>query len=427
MTENVGSQDAYMTQSRERVLQTLNFLQPDRVPIDLGGHRAGGIMAMAYARLRDYLGLPKTLPRVYDFPQQLAIVEEDVLQRFQVDVVELGRGFCQDDSCWQPWILPNGTECLIPNWIKPIRRDGNWVVEHRDGTPIAVQKPSMIYFDQTCFPLMDDPESKLDRLEEMIEYDMWSVLSSPPGPVQYDRHGLDFLAEGARRFRAETSRAIVGLFRCPLLEGGQHLFGMERFYLLLAGNPAFAHRFLDELTAIYLRRLELYLQAVGPYIDVLACYDDYGMQTGLQISPRMYREFFKPRQALLWKTAKRLAPVKVLLHSCGSIFHILSDLIDAGLDAITPVQISAVNMEPARLKERYGSRLTFWGGGCDTQHVLRAGSPAAIKEHVFRNLEVFSPGGGFVFQQVHNIEADVPPENIVAMFDAVSAWNSAQL
>lgn len=413
--------------SRERVLQSLDFHQPDRVPIDLGGHRAGGIMGMAYVRLRDYLGLPKRPPRIYDFPQQLAIVDEDVLERFQVDVIELGRAFCQDDACWQPWVLPDGTECLIPNWIHPERENGNWVVKHRDGTPIAVQKQSMIYFDQTCFPLAEDPESKLDRLEELIEYDMWAALSSPPGPLRYDQDGLNYLAEGARRFRAETSRAIVGLFRCPLLEGGQHLFGMERFYLLLAGNPAFAHRFLDELTAIYLRRLELYLQAVGPYIDVLACYDDYGMQTGLQISPKMYREFFKPRQALLWKTAKRLAPVKVLLHSCGSIFHILSDLIDAGLDAITPVQISAVNMEPARLKERYGRRLTFWGGGCDTQHVLRAGSPAAIKEHVFRNLEVFSPGGGFVFQQVHNIEADVPPENIVAMFDALSAWNSAQL
>ena len=413
------------THSRERVLQALSFHQPDRVPIDFGGHRAGGIMAMAYARLRDYLGLPSRPPRVYDFPQQLAIVDEDVLQRFQSDVIELGRAFCRDDACWRPWVLPNGTECLIPKWIEPVRRNGNWVVEHRDGTPIAIQKRSMIYFDQSCFPLTDDPESKLDRLEEMIEYDMWSALPSPPGPVPYDRDGLSFLADGARRFREGTTRAIVGLFRCPLLEGGQHLFGMEQFYLLLAENRDLAHRFLDRLTAIYLRRLELYLQAVGPYVDVLACYDDYGMQTGLQISPRMYREFFKPRQELLWQTAKRLAPVKILLHSCGSIISILSDMLDAGLDAITPVQISAVDMEPERLKAGFGKRLTFWGGGCDTQHVLRDGPSAAIREHVFRNLEVLSPGGGFVFQQVHNIEADVPPEHIVAMFDAVIEWNSA--
>jgi len=353
MTEIERSRITHMTEPRERVLQALNFREPDRVPIDLGGHRASGIMAMAYVRLRDYLGLPRTVPRVYDFPQQLAIVEDDVLERFHVDVVELGRGFCLDDSCWHPWVLPDGTDCLIPTWIHPFRRNGDWVVQHRDGTPIALQKQSMIYFDQACFPLADDAESKLSRLEEMIEYDMWAALPTPPGPIPYDRDGLATLAEGARRFRDRTSRAIVGLFRCPLLEGGQHLFGMEEFYLLLAGAPALAHRFLDRLTELYLSRLERYLGAVGPYIDVLACYDDYGMQTGLQISPAMYREFFRPRQELLWKTAKRLAPVKVLLHSCGSISVILPDMIDAGLDAITPVQISAVDMAPARLKAQF--------------------------------------------------------------------------
>ncbi len=245
------------------------------------------------------------------------------------------------------------------------------------------------------------------------------------GPLRYDQDGLNYLAEGARRFRAETSRAslVCSDVRCLKVA---NTCSVWKGSIAPGWKPRFCPRFLDELTAIYLRRLELYLQAVGPYIDVLACYDDYGMQTGLQISPKMYREFFKPRQALLWKTAKRLAPVKVLLHSCGSIFHILSDMIDAGLDAITPVQISAVNMEPARLKERYGRRLTFWGGGCDTQHVLRAGSPAAIKEHVFRNLEVFSreavrvPAGS-------QYRGGRTSRKHRRLFDAVSAWNSAQL
>jgi uroporphyrinogen decarboxylase len=409
--------------SRERVLQSLDFNQPDRVPVDLGGHRAGGIMGIAYARLRDYLGLPKRLPRIYDFPQQLAIVEEDVLERFQVDVIELGRGFCQDDSSWHPWVLPDGTDCLIPRWINPIRQDEDWIIQAADGTPIAIQKKSMIYFDQTCFPLLEAPEEKLDRLEEMLEYDMWSALPSPPGPVPYDTEGLQFLAEGARRFRESTSRAIVGLFRCPLLEGGQHLFRMDGFYLLLASDPDLAHRFLDKLTETYARRLEAYLKAVGPYVDVIVCYDDYGMQTGSQISPAMYREFFQPHQKLLWERAKDLAPVKVMLHSCGSIIDLIPGMIEAGLDAITPVQISARNMEPERLKAEFGERLVFWGGGCDTQHVLRAGTPEEIKAHVRHNLDIFAPGGGFIFQQVHNIEADVPPENIVAMFDTVNEWN----
>jgi uroporphyrinogen decarboxylase len=414
-------------QSRERVLQALNFQQPDRVPVDLGGHRAGGIMGIAYVRLREYLGLPKTLPRIYDVPQQLAIVEEDVLQRFQVDVIELGRAFCQDDSCWQPWVLPNGVECLIPRWINPVRQNGDWVVYHRDGTPIAIQKQSMIYFDQACFPFRDKPEATLDRLEEMLEYEMWSALPSPPGPtIPYDAAGLRALAEGARRLRESTSRAIVGMFRCPLLEGGQHLFGMDGFYLLLAGEPDLAHGVLDGLLEIYLRRLELYLSAVGPYIDVMVCYDDYGMQTGPQISPTMYREFFKPRQRAIWQAAKKLSPAKVMLHSCGSIFDLLPDMLEAGLDVLTPVQITAKGMAPEHLKAAFGKRLVFWGGGCDTQHVLRAGTPAEIRAHVHHNLDIFAPGGGYVFQQVHNIEADVPPQNIVAMFDAVSEWNAAR-
>jgi uroporphyrinogen decarboxylase len=155
----------------------------------------------------------------------------------------------------------------------------------------------------------------------------------------------------------------------------------------------------------------------------LVCYDDYGMQTGSQISPNMYREFFKPRQKLIWGRAKELAPVKVMLHSCGGIIDLLPDMIEAGLDILNPVQIGAKNMDPEGLKSRFGRQLIFWGGGCDTQHVLREGTPEEIKGHVWRNLEVFTPGGGYVFQQVHNIEADIPPENIVAMFDTVREWN----
>ncbi len=201
---------------------------------------------------------------------------------------------------------------------------------------------------------------------------------------------------------------------------------MDGFHLLLASDPDLAHRCLDKLLDIYLKRLDLYLGAVGPYIDVMVCYDDYGMQTGSQISPKMYREFFKPRQKQIWGTAKKLAPVKVMLHSCGGIFNLLPDMIDAGLDVLTPVQISAKGMEPEQLKAEFGKQLVFWGGGCDTQFVLRSGTPDEIRAHVRHNLDVFSQGGGYIFQQVHNIEADVPPENIVAMFDAVSEWNSAR-
>jgi uroporphyrinogen decarboxylase len=144
------------------------------------------------------------------------------------------------------------------------------------------------------------------------------------------------------------------------------------------------------------------------------------MQTGPQMSPKMYREFFKPRHKVLWNYAKKLCPhIKVNLHCCGGVYPLLRDLIEAGLDAINPVQINAADMQVARLKQEFGKDLVFWGGGCDTQHILRRSTPEQIRQHVKQQIEVLAPSGGFVFQQVHNILADVPPENIVAMFEAV--------
>ena len=144
------------------------------------------------------------------------------------------------------------------------------------------------------------------------------------------------------------------------------------------------------------------------------------MQTGPQVSPRMYREFFKPRHAVMWRRAKELADVKVMLHCCGAVRQLLPDLIDAGLDAINPVQISGRGMDPEGLKRDFGREMVFWGGGADTQSMLPQATPAQVAEHVRQMVDIWRPGGGFVFQQVHNIMANVPPENIVAMFQAVN-------
>jgi uroporphyrinogen decarboxylase len=414
---------------RERVLQSMNFVQPDRVPIDFGAHRSSGIMAIAYARLRDYLGLPKRPLKVYDIPQQLAVLDEDILDLFHIDTIEMGRGFCQTDSEWVPWVLPDGTECLIPTWVNPVRNEeGHWIVSGPDGTPIAIQKKGILYFESIHWPLEANPHD-LDRLAEAIGYTMWASapMASPPGPVSaVTPEGARYLAAGAKKLRESTDRAIVGLFGGNLFELGQWLFGMEGFYVLLAGEPDLVHEYLDRLTAMHIRNLEAYLNAVGPYIDIIAFGDDYGMQTGPQISPKMYKEFFKPRHRRMWQRAKEMAPVKVMLHSCGSFPEFLDDMIEAGLDAFNPVQISSANMEPERLEEQFGGRITFWGGGCDTQQVIRSGSPEEIREHTLRNMEVFSPGGGFVFQQVHNIMADIPPENVVAMFNAVAEFNGTE-
>jgi len=397
---------------RERIQTALAHRQPDTVPIDLSGHRSSGIAAIAYPRLRAALGLEPRPIRVYDLIQQLAVVDEDVLDRFGIDTVELGRGFARDASDWAEWVLPDGTPCLVPAWSVPEREEGRWVLRSEDGKVLCAMPDGAIYFEQTYFPYFEDDTAPLDAA--MAE-GMWSALCSPPGPDV----DADALAAGARALRAGTDRAVVGLFGGNLLEAGQWLYRMDRFLMLLAAEPQRAHRFLDRLVDYHLANLQRYLAAVGDSIDVIAFGDDLGTQTAPQMSPAMYREFFKPRHAALWRRAKELADVKVMLHCCGEVRALLPDLIEAGLDAINPVQISCPGMDAAGLKADFGRDLVFWGGGCDTQTVLPTASPEAVADHVRRQVAALGPGGGFVFQQVHNILANVPAENIVAMLDAV--------
>ncbi len=404
--------------SRERVLAALNHQEPDRVPICFSGHRSSGIAAIAYARLRDYLGLPKRPIRVYDPVQQLAIVDSDVLDMFGVDTIELGRGFALEDKWWADWELPDGTPCQMPVWARPERQPGRWVLRSPSGRIIAQMPDGALYFEQCYWPWLDRPPD-FDDLEAAFAESMWTQVASPPGPIVSGPDGDRILVEGAQRLRASTDRAIIGLFGGNLLEIGQFLFRNDRFFILLASEPERAAEFLDKLTEYHLRKLEKFLGLVGPYIDVILFGDDLGMQTGPQISPRMYRQLFKPRHARMWQRAKELANVKVMLHSCGGLRELLPDLIEAGLDATNPVQITCRGMEAAGLKRDFGDRITLWGGGCDTRYVLPHGTPDEVRGHVHEQVRILSPGGGFVFQQVHNIMADVPPANIVAMFAAV--------
>lgn len=405
--------------SRERVLTTLSHREPDRVPVDFSGHRSSGIAAMAYARLREFLGLPKRPVRVYDPVQQLAIVDEDVLERFHVDTIELGRAFALEDRWWTEWTLPDGTPCLMPVWAKPGRHQGEWVLRSRNtGRVIARMPEGVWYFEQAHYPFLES--EALDRLEAEFAECMWTAVASPPGPIVAGPEGDRVLAEGARKLRAQTNRAIIGLFGGNLLEIGQWFYRNDNFFMLLAGEPDRAHAFLERLTEIHLRNLDRFGRAVGDHLDVILFGDDLGMQNGPQMSPAMYREFFKPRHHRMWRRARELTGARIMLHCCGGVRELLPDLLDAGLEAINPVQITCRGMDATGLKRDFGQRLTFWGGGCDTRDILIHGTPPQVREHVRRQMEVWRPGGGYVFQQVHNVLADVPPENVVAMLDAVN-------
>ena len=406
--------------SRERVLASLNHQQPDRVVVDLSGYRSSGISSIAYPKLRAALGLGPRSVDVYDPVQQLAIVHDDVLDRFGVDTIEMGRGFCHEDQWWADWTLPDGTPCRMPVWALPEQAGPEWVLRAPSGRVIARMPEGSLHFDQVYWPFLDGVED-LSKIEALYPEHMWTGVASPPGPSVSSPAEL---AEGARALRANTDRAIAGLFGGNLLEMGQFYYRMDNFLMMLAGEPARVHRFLDALAEIHMKNLDRFLGAVGPYIDIIVFGDDLGAQNCPQISPRMYREFFKPRHAAMWARAKKLANVKVMLHCCGAVRQLLPDLIDAGLDAINPVQISCKGMDAEGLKRDFGKDLTFWGGGCDTQRILPCGTPAEVRAHVLHQCETLAPGGGFVFQQVHNILANVPAENIIGMYDAVREYDA---
>jgi uroporphyrinogen decarboxylase len=418
----IAEGETSMMTSQQRVLAAINHQEPDRVPLDLSGYRSSGIAAIAYPKLRAALGLPPRTVDVYDPVQQLAICHEDVLDRLGVDTVELGRGFCLEDKWWADWTLPDGTPCRMPVWARPERAGAGWQVRAPSGRVMARMPAQAVTFDQVYWPFLDGEED-LARIEELYPEHMWTGMASPPGP---SLSGPEELAAGARALRARTDRAIIGIFGGNLLEMGQFYYRMDNFLMMLAGEPQRAHRFLDALLEIHLRNLERFLGAVGESIDIIIFGDDLGAQNSPQISPRMYREFFKPRHAMLWGRAKQLANVKVKLHCCGAVRPLLPDLIEAGLDAINPVQISCRGMQAEGLKRDFGKDLAFWGGGCDTQSILPRATPGEVREHVLHQCEVLAPGGGFVFQQVHNIMANVPMENVLAMYAAVREYNTRE-
>ena len=406
--------------SRERIQAALAHREPDAVPIDFNGHRSSGIMAQAYIKLRQKLGLPPSKLYVYDFIQQLAMVEDDVLDIVGADVVEVGHDFYKEPSYWQDWNLPDGTPCKIPDFCKPERVVDDWVVFGDEDQVICIQKKGTLFFEQTCFPLYDNDDESFERLEYYLDQIMWCRLGIPPAPAGLDEEGLKIRRDTARALRESTDRAIYATFGGNLVEIGEFVFRIDNFLLQLAANPKRIHKFLDKLTELHLRNMEKYLGSIGEYIDLIGFGDDLGMQTGPQMSPKMYREFFKPRHKILWNHAKKLCPhIKVSLHCCGGVYPLVRDLIEAGLDAINPVQFNCADMQLDRLKKEFGKHLVFWGGGCDTQYILRCGTPEEVQRHVKEQVEIMSPGGGFVFQQVHNILADVPPENIIAMFETV--------
>jgi len=406
---------------RERVLAAIAHKETDRVPVDLGGMRSTGITAIAYGRLKKRLGLAAGHTRVYDVVQQLALPERSILDFAGADVIDLGRAWLTEDADWKPWTLPDGQPASLPHYVDFEPRDGGWVVRHADGTVIGEMPAGAFYLSQKHFPLLEwdgDPRV-LDRLPELMEKVTWSALPTAPFHKPLTPEHLADIRRRAKELYDKTDYAIMVGFGGNLLEWGAYLCRFDQFLIDLAENRRKAESLLDRLVEMHLANLEKVLDAVEGYVQLIQMGDDLGTQLATVISPRLYREVFKPREKVIFERVRRRKGIHLFLHSCGSVADILPDLIEVGVEVLNPVQTSARGMDAARLKREFGRDLTFWGGGCDTQHVLPEGTRDEVARHVRERLDILAPGGGFVFCQVHNILPNVPPENIAAMYAAV--------
>lgn len=398
--------------SRERVLRAISRQQPDRVPIDLGGSLVTGINAMAHARLRRFLGINREPLRVNQIILLLAEVDEQLVQRWRIDVLPVPRYYAAPGVAltgqWRRHPLPDGAAALFPEGFAErlrVREDGTWELQE-SGVLTSILSPGSGSFIPARFPLAG---AGLRELEEF------------PLP-RISEEELDFLHRTAKMLYETRDKALFGWFNGSIFEQAQFLCGWENFLIrlgeeALGGGSPFARRLLERLADRVVADLRLYLQAVGEYIQVIGFGDDFGFQNGPQIASAVFRSLVKPLLARIYGTAHSLSRAKVFLHSCGSVYELIEDFIEIGVDILNPVQTSAAKMEPERLKEEFGQRIVFWGGGADVQSVLPRGTPEDVRRDVRRRLEIFGEGGGFVFAPIHNLQADIPPQNIAAMYD----------
>ncbi len=402
--------------SRERVLRAINHQVPDRVPIDLGGTKASGIAVVAYEKLKRKLGIT-TPTKVLDPRFMIAVVEEEVLRRLHVDMVPLDLtvlvNTARPDNEWIPRRLFDGTQPLFPPCTKIVEdAAGDWILLAADGSPTSFRMPKNGYY-------FDDMSCNRGECIKPQEFRPVSDIS--------DEH-LKLLSQYGRSLYENTDYAILGwgfgicfLGLSLITDRASNVTqGLpNEWMMMLMTERETCHEMMDRSVEATIKCLSLVKQAVGDYCFAWGiAADDSGTQRGEFIRPELWAEMLKPHYKKLCDWIHANTAWKVFLHSCGSVYHLLPHFIEAGIDILNPVQTSAANMDPARLKREFGDRLVFWGGGCDTQRVLGKAPPEEIRRHVRERICTFGPDGGYVFNQIHNIQANVPPENILAAFDA---------
>lgn len=372
--------------NRTRIKRILNHKEADRVPLDIGVARGCGITIPAYKKLLNYLGIKHRDIKVSKLATQLAEVDEEIYNM-------LGVG-----------LRPIKLNSIVSSEIKE-EKDYYWFM---DEWQRCWKKPKVggYYYDMVSFPLAEVPLNKY----------RWP---DPANPARFQG-----VKEQVKYYRENRDVALVFPFGLGngFLQMGAELYGFDRWFMMLAAESEKVNAFLDRYLEFKIKFWDALLSRIGDQLDVVCELDDLGTQKGTWISIEMYRQYIKPRQKELFSFIKKKTDAKIYLHSCGSIYDLIPDLIEVGVEILNPVQVSAAKMDTKRLKQEFGKDLVFWGGGIDTQRVLPYGSKEEVEEEVKKRIEDLAPGGGFVFATVHCIQPDVPPENVVTMLETLDKY-----
>jgi hypothetical protein len=419
-----------MMTSRERVARALNHQEPDRLPLDLGASPTTGMQVSSVYLLRQALGLdpPGTPVRVIEPYQMLGEIKPDLMEALGVDVVPLPAPrtmFGFQNEGWKPWTLFDGTPVLVPEAFNTGPEPDGSVLMYPEGDrsvpPSARMPKDGLYFDSiTRQPPID--ETKLNPEDNLEEF----------GPSS--DADLAYFEREAKRLSEETDKAIlanfggtafgdIALVPAPWLKHPKGIRDVAEWYISTVSRFDYVYRVFERQCEIALANLERIHGVVGDRVSVVfVTGTDFGMQTGPFIAPMSYRRLFKPFHVKMNDWIHTRTTWKSFIHSCGSVWALLPDFVDAGFDILNPVQCSAANMDPRRLKQTVGDRLTFWGGGVDTQRTLPFGTPDEVRAEVRERIRIFGRGGGYVFNTTHNVQARVPKENLLSLYEAVREY-----
>ncbi len=375
---------------RERVLRAINHQEPDRVPLDLGGTYTSSIAHGAYDRLSAHLNLAGESPVIRKWASVVR-PNENVLKHFDIDTRMVVPRYGND---WNEyWRLSPGQE------------EGYF----KDEWGIVWKKPETGHSFISNHPVSGDPD--INALEKY----RWP---DPDDPERY--HGLK---EQAKALKEETDYAVIGIFPRPIVSLSQFLRGYENWFMDMGINQDFLEALMDKILEIDLKIGKHILDAIGKYVDLMFVHDDLATQENLMFSPESYRKIVKPRHQKIFNFIKTHSDAKIIYHTDGAIYPIIDDFIEIGVDALNPVQTSTQGMDSEGLRKNFGDRLCFWGG-IDTQDILPNGSPEEVREEVKKQIESLGKSGNYIISAVHNIQDDVPAENIIAMFDAAKQFGT---